>query len=107
MGAADQDPQLGNAVGADFLIFTTCATQSAKTRTAITPNDFKTRGSCGDEANGAPTGSRVRVSLIAGTIEKNRLPESPKASMNLLARSLEKRMKKPRNKEVKVKRVNT
>jgi hypothetical protein len=43
--------------------------------------------------------------LIAGTIEKKRLPESPKASMYLLARILEKRIKKPRNKEANVKRV--
>ncbi len=76
-------------------------------RMANTPNDFKTRGSCGDEANGAPTGSRVSVSLIAGTIEKKRLPESPKTSMYLLARILEKRMKKPKNKEASVKRVRT
>jgi arsenical pump membrane protein len=91
----------------DFRIFTTCATQRAKIRTAITPNDFKTRGSCGDEANGALTGSRVSVSLIAGTIEKNKLPESPKVSMYLLVRILEKRIKKPTNKEVKVNRVRT
>jgi hypothetical protein len=44
---------------------------------------------CGDEANGAPTGSRAGVSLIAGTIEKKKLPESPRASMYLPARILE------------------
>jgi hypothetical protein len=72
---------------------TNCPTQSAKKKMARTPKDFKTTGSCGDDANGAPIGSRVSVSLIAGTIEKKRLPDSPSASMYLLDRKLVKRMK--------------
>jgi len=76
-------------------------------RTANTPSDLKTTGSCGDVANGAPTGRRVRVSFTAGTIEKKKLPVSPQASMYLLARIFAKRIKKPRHKEVKVRRVST